>query len=349
VSGVLNSYKKGYKYITVVYDMDAGQVVWVHENQGYEVFKLFCEELTEEERANIGVIAGDGAKWIDQCKDEYFRNATRCMDPFHVCTWATEAVDRVRIDATRKAARECRAQETAFLKEEEQELGRLGLDSIMAYVAELDGQPEYDGMEPWKKVLFAGLMAYQQPLSKSPSGKKGKRRKKKLSPEHQAVPGQMEGNARTLKNSKHALGHAPENCTEKQTEKIQLIANSYPELYRAYQLKESLRLILHMKDYVLARDSLEKWIADAAASGIAPMAELSEKIGRHKENILNAIRCHANSARSEATNTTIKLLVRMARGFRNQDNLIALIYLKCSSLVIPLNNRWQVTCESAAV
>lgn len=343
------SYKKGYKYITVVYDMDAGQVVWVHENQGYEVFKLFCEELTEEERANIGVIAGDGAKWIDQCKDEYFRNATRCMDPFHVCTWATEAVDRVRIDATRKAARECRAQETAFLKEEEQELGRLGLDSIMAYVAELDGQPEYDGMEPWKKVLFAGLMAYQQPLSRSPSGKKGKRRKKKLSPEHQAVLDQMEGNARALRNSRHALGHAPENCTEKQTEKIQLIANSYPELYRAYQLKESLRLILHMKDYVLARDSLEKWIADAAASGIAPMAELSEKIGRHKENILNAIRCHANSARSEATNTTIKLLVRMARGFRNQDNLIALIYLKCSSLVIPLNNRWQVTCESAAV
>jgi hypothetical protein len=157
---------------------------------------LTAEELTEEERANIGVIAGDGAKWIDQCKDEYFRNATRCMDPFHVCTWATEAVDRVRIDATRKAARECRAQETAFLKEEEQELGRLGLDSIMAYVAELDGQPEYDGMEPWKKVLFAGLMAYQQPLSEGPSGKKGKRRKKKLSPEHQAVPDQMEGNAR---------------------------------------------------------------------------------------------------------------------------------------------------------
>ena len=38
----------------------------------------------------------------------------------------------------------------------------------------------------------------------------------------------------------------------------------------------------------------------------------------------------------------------MAGGFRNLDNMIALIYLKCSDLVIPLHNRCQMTPEQAA-
>jgi hypothetical protein len=79
------------------------------------------------------------------------------------------------------------------------------------------------------------------------------------------------------------------------------------------------------------------------------MEELSEKIGRHKENILNSIRCQANSAKSESVNSTIKVLIKVARGFRNIKNMIALIYLKCSDLVIPLHNRPQMTSEQAAV
>ena len=31
----------------------------------------------------------------------------------------------------------------------------------------------------------------------------------------------------------------------------------------------------------------------------------------------------------------------MARGFRSLDNMFALIYLKCSDLVVPLHNRPQ--------
>ena len=75
------------------------------------------------------------------------------------------------------------------------------------------------------------------------------------------------------------------------------------------------------------------------------MAELAEKIQRHRENILNSVRFQANSAKSESTNTTIKALIKMARGFRNLDNMKALIYLKCSDLLIPLNNRVQPSAE----
>ena len=102
------------------------------------------------------------------------------------------------------------------------------------------------------------------------------------------------------------------------------------------------------KDQDLAAIELESWIRDAAFSDIKAMSALSEKVKRHSVNILNSVRCQANSAKSEAVNTTIKAAIRMARGFRNMDNLIAFIYLKCSDLVIPLNNRYQPTAEKSA-
>ena len=104
-----------------------------------------------------------------------------------------------------------------------------------------------------------------------------------------------------------------------------------------------------MKNAQQAESELNQWIADAAASDLKPMIELSEKITRHKQNILNSIRFQANSAKSEATNTTIKVLIKMARGFHSLTNMVSLIYLKCSDLVIPLNNRPQMESEKAAI
>ena len=45
------------------------------------------------------------------------------------------------------------------------------------------------------------------------------------------------------------------------------------------------------------------------------------------------------------TNTTVKALIKTARGFRNLENMKALIYLKCSDLLIPLNNRPQPSAQ----
>lgn len=74
------SYRKGHKYITVVYDLDQNRVAWVHDGHGKEVFTKFCLSLTEEERKAVEVVAGDGARWIDECTSEYFVNARRCTD-----------------------------------------------------------------------------------------------------------------------------------------------------------------------------------------------------------------------------------------------------------------------------
>ena len=389
------SYRKGFSYITVVYDMDRNRVVWIHEGNGLEVFKLFCEALTPEERKKIEIIAGDGAQWIDTCKRLYFPNATRCIDFFHVVEWTNEKLDKVRIATASKASAEYErrkkeyrqaedeAAKAAEAAEAQRRAGEIELasmpkrgrpsqrklelqaflaslpgtvqpivteDQLRSAEAELAAMPRRGRPSRRKQELVAFLADPQNvtlPVKNLP-GKRGRRKKDQLSPEHQTVLDQLAEKAKAIKGAKHALGHNPENCSEYQADKIKLIENAYPDLYRAYQLKESLRLILHMKDAIQAAMELKQWISDAAASGLKPMEELSAKIGRHKENILNSIRCQANSAKSEAANTTIKVLIKMARGFRNIENMIALIYLKCSDLVIPLHNRPQITSEQAS-
>ena len=50
---------------------------------------------------------------------------------------------------------------------------------------------------------------------------------------------------------------------------------------------------------------------------------------------MNTIRYGASNARIEALNNKIKLLIRVAYGFRNIDAMISLIMLFCSNITIP--------------
>ena len=324
------SYRKGHSYITVVYDMDRNQVIWVHENHGQEVFARFCE---------------DGAKWIDSCTEQYFPNAKRCVDFFHVVEWANDALDKVRSGAAAKARREYSRQKEEFRrKEAEQAQRRTDAEK------ELAAMPKRGRHSKRRKELEAFLHEQEAlfELEKSRDKKLGRPPKEQISPEHQEILNILDQQAKDIKGSRYALGHKPENRTETQTEKLKLIENSFPDLYKAYQLKETLRLILHLKDSSLAAEELEKWYNDTSNCGLKPMLELADKIQRHRENILNAVHFQANSSKSESTNTTIKGLIKVARGFRNLDNMIALIYLKCSDLLIPLNNRVQPSPEKRA-
>lgn len=145
--------------------------------------------------------------------------------------------------------------------------------------------------------------------------------------------------AEEIKNSAYALGKAPEHLTEKQELRVQMIAENNDRLYRAYRMKEMLRLLLKIKDVEEAEVELKRWLWWASHSRIPAFKELYAKIKRHKEHILNAIRLGMSNARIEATNNKIKLIVRKAYGFRNIQNMLDMVYLVCSDLRVPLPNR----------
>ena len=166
-----------------------------------------------------------------------------------------------------------------------------------------------------------------------------------LSAAHKKILDDLQKKADQLKDTKYALGMNPENLSSKMRDKLSLLEAGHPDVFLAYQLKEQLRSILHMKNLDLATLELDEWLERTKECDIPEFVKLGEKITRHRQNILNAVELQVNSSRSEATNTTIKSLIAVARGFRNLDNLFALVYLRCSDIVVPLNNRYQPSAE----
>lgn len=376
------SYRRGQKYVTVVYDMDRNRVAWLHEGHGLKVFEEFCEALTEEERGAMEVVAGDGAQWIDQCVERYFENARRCVDFFHVVGWANEKLDKVRNSARARADTDVRrmrerlaeaeAAERAEIREVAGRLGRAREElegmprrgrpskrklELEGYIGELERQLEKLRGEAAPEVGEGEYRAALAELATMPRRGRPSKRKAELtalvaayegaapagglSAEHREELEELERRARDIRGTKYALGMNPENLSASLQDKLRLVEESYPDVYEAYRLKEELRVILHMRDHATARAALGAWVAEAGSCGIAQFEELAEKVARHAEGILAAVELQVNSSKSEATNTTVKALIATARGFRNLDNMFALVYLRCSDIVIPLNNRYQ--------
>ena len=145
--------------------------------------------------------------------------------------------------------------------------------------------------------------------------------------------------ASDIKNSAYVLGKAPEHLTEKQQIRLDIIQANDSQLYRAYRLKESLRLLLKSTDVEKAEADLKHWLFWASHSRMPAFIDLYHKIKRHKEHILNTIRYGLSNARIEATNNKIKLIIRKAYGFRNINNMMDMVYLVCSNIRVPLPNR----------
>lgn len=142
--------------------------------------------------------------------------------------------------------------------------------------------------------------------------------------------------AKDIKHSSYALGKSPENLTDKQKERLKFIQETCPDLYAAYRLKEELRKIVTLSEPELARQMLEQWCSTASNFDSKYMKELSEKILRHKESIINTVEIGVNNGRIEANNNKIKTIIRRSYGFRSVDNLLNMVQFCCSKLKIEL-------------
>ena len=66
-------------------------------------------------------------------------------------------------------------------------------------------------------------------------------------------------------------------------------------------------------------------------SGIPEFVALVEKLRRNKKYILATLKYGLSTSKLEAMNNIIKSIIRRSFGFRNVDNLIAMIYLRTSA------------------
>lgn len=145
--------------------------------------------------------------------------------------------------------------------------------------------------------------------------------------------------ARWLKGARWALWKAPERLTDRQRAKLAHIQNTNQRLYRAYLLKEQLRVVFGEPSIDGAIELLDAWIGWAQRSRLPSFVKLAATIRTDREAIVATLTHRLTNARMEAANTTIRLITRRAYGFHSADALIALAMLTLGGLCPPLPDR----------
>lgn len=155
---------------------------------------------------------------------------------------------------------------------------------------------------------------------------------------NQARRSGMAAHADELKGARYALWKNPEDLTERQEAKLAWIATVNTRLYRAYLLKEQLRAIIRIKGR-RGLKMLDAWLAWASRCRIGAFVELGRKIRKNRPGIEAALTHDLSNALIESTNTKLRVLHRMAFGFKKPEHLIALALLDRGGYCPPLPGR----------
>ena len=94
---------KGHDYMTVVYDLGSGQLIWVHEGRTAEIFSMFLKLLPDATKQGILAVAMDMGPAYQKAVNDDLPNADIIFDRFHVMQNYSKAIDNQRRIEFRKA------------------------------------------------------------------------------------------------------------------------------------------------------------------------------------------------------------------------------------------------------
>jgi transposase len=134
------------------------------------------------------------------------------------------------------------------------------------------------------------------------------------------------GTALKVRHSRYALWKNPDNLTDRQRDKLAWIAKTDPRLHRAYLLKEGLRYVFAVKGDA-GKEALHRWLSWAARSRIPQFVHLARRVKAQLTRIYATLEHGLSNALIESINTKIRLITRIAFGFRSPHALIALAML----------------------
>lgn len=237
------SYRRGQHYLSVVVDHDTGRLLWVAPGRDERTLAKFFDLLGPERCAQLRLVSADAGAWIAKAVQNHCPNAELCLDPFHVVSWATDALDELR-------------------------------------------------REVWNTARRSG---------------------------QQAVAADMKG-------ARWALWKNPKDLSARQEAQLADIARTNRPLYRGYLLKEQLRQVFQLP-HGDAMPLLKHWLSWARRCRLAPFVRLAKTISGHVTDIEAALLHQLSNARIESLNTRIRLITRVAFGFRSTDALVALALL----------------------
>jgi transposase len=142
--------------------------------------------------------------------------------------------------------------------------------------------------------------------------------------EYEKLEGQEQG--RFIKGSRYLLLKGQEKLSLPAQQKLQQLLAINRPISIAYVLKEDLRQLWSLPSRYQAEKYLSDWIDKALSSKIIQLARFARKLRRHSEGILNYFNFRISTAKVEGINNRIKVIKRMAYGFRDLDYFMLKIY-----------------------
>ena len=146
------------------------------------------------------------------------------------------------------------------------------------------------------------------------------------------------GEGKWIKGTRYSLLKDTAKQTSRQLLKLAEVVLTNKRMYRAFLLYGELRYFYKVPKEE-APERLDAWLAWASRSRLKPFVKLARTIRKHKAGVLAAIQLNLSNGRLEALNSKVRLISHRAYGFHSADALIAMVYLCCAGIQIPLPHR----------
>jgi transposase len=135
-----------------------------------------------------------------------------------------------------------------------------------------------------------------------------------------------------LKGHKYTFLRNHDNLSDKRKKQLSQMVTLYPTLGAAYRLKTLFNDLWTMPDKTAADEFLTDWCAQVKLAGIAAFDKFAKTVRAHWWGIIEFAHSRITNGILEGINSKIQLAKRRARGYRNINNYINMIYFLCGKL-----------------
>jgi transposase len=135
-----------------------------------------------------------------------------------------------------------------------------------------------------------------------------------------------------LRGHKYTFLRNRDTLSDKQATALADMIKLYPTLGEAYRLKELFNDLWSMPDKPAAEAFLRLWCTEVDVAKIPAFMRFANTVRAHWSGIVHFVESRITNGILEGINSKIQLAKRRARGYRNINNFINMIFFLCGKL-----------------
>ncbi len=135
-----------------------------------------------------------------------------------------------------------------------------------------------------------------------------------------------------MRGHKYTFLRNRDTLSDKQATALADMIKRYPTLGEAYRLKELFNDLWSMSDKPTAEAFLRLWCTEVDAAKIPAFMRFANTVRAHWSGIVHFVESRITNGILEGINSKIQLAKRRARGYRNINNFINMIFFLCGKL-----------------